>query len=175
MLKQVKYVDKLTGEVLRKRQNFYPTAFDEEKGYLFWARKNACRSFHDIDFPKELSDVEIGRLAKLSKRIWSNTNMLGYRGNGGIQPYNVAGIAQVIGCQERQARRFIDKMMDLGLIAKVKTEVAGMTQTQYYLNPLYFSSSNRIPLNLYLIFKPHLDEYLPTWVIRRYSQQTGKN
>jgi hypothetical protein len=161
------------GEVRSVQEKNFAPVFDEEKGYLFWARKSFAKSFHDVDFPEEMNDLEIGRMARLAKRIWSNTNMLGYRGNGGVRPYSTDKIAEVLNMKTRQAYRFIEKMVKLGVLARVKVETGGSKETHLYVNPIYFSSTNRIPLNLYLIFRKQLDEVFPEWVKESYRRQNG--
>ena len=171
MIKRTQFIDEHTGEIYSDKNKFVNSTFDEEKGYLFWNRKNFAKTYRDIDFPEEMTDAEIGKMTRLSKKIWSNTNMLGYRGNGGIKPYDIEKIGEVIGLKYRQTLRFVNKMMRLGVMAKVKVDVGGKKETHYYINPIYFFSSNRIPLNLYLIFKNELDPFLPQWVIDRFKAQ----
>lgn len=161
------------GEVHAIQEKNFAPVFDEEKGYLFWARKSFSKSFHDVDFPEEMNDLEIGRMARLAKRIWSNTNMLGYRGNGGVRPYSIEMIADILKMKQRQAYRFIEKMVKLGVMARVKVDTGGNKETHLYVNPIYFSSTNRIPLNLYLIFRRQLDEVFPDWVKEKYRRQNG--
>lgn len=163
------------GEIVNDKTLRYKNKFDEEEGYLFWNQRNFVKTFSDVEYPKEMNDIEIGRMARLSKKVWSNTNMLGYRGNGGIRPYDINCIGQIIGIQQRQAERFISKMIKLGIMAKVSIKVEGKTEVQYYLNPIYFFSSNRIPLNLYLIFRKQLDEVLPKWVKESYDTQVHED
>lgn len=174
MIKQTNTIDETTGEILKREIRFISAAFDEEKGYLFWVRKSFAKSFQEIDFPKEMNYAERGRMVTLAKRIWSNTNMLGYRGHGGVRPYDTDKIGELIGLKPRQAKRFMDKMISLGIIAKVDVRVEGKRETHYYVNPLYFFSSNRLPLNLYLIFRKQLDPHLPSWVKQRYEGKVSK-
>jgi len=171
MEKRTIFVDEKTGEVVSEKRHHISAAFDDEKGYLLWARKNFAKSFSEIDFPKDMTTLEIGQMTRLSKRIWSNTNMLGYRGSGGVKPYDIDKIAEVLNISSRQAYRFMQKMMKLGIIAKVTVDTEGKKDTHYYINPMYFFSSKRIPLNLYLIFRKQLDAVLPQWVIQRFSDQ----
>lgn len=169
--KQTRLVDTRTGEVVKEGVTHFPAYFDEEKGYLLWPRKNFAKQFADIDFPKDMSMLDRGRMATLAKRIWSNTNMLGYRSHGQLRPYDVDGIGEAIELSPRYAREWVDKMVDLGVLARVDVTLCGNTETQYYVNPIYFCSSTRIPLNLYLIFRKSLDLHLPAWVKARYAQQ----
>lgn len=169
MRKKTQYIDEATGEILAETQRPISAAFDDEKGYLFWVRKSFAKTFVDVDFPKAMTTLEIGQMTILAKKIWSNTNMLGYRGNGGVRPYDIDKIADILGISSRQAYRFINKMTRLGVMAKVSVNVEGRRETHFYINPLYFFSSNRVPLNLYLVFRHQLDKVLPQWVIRRFA------
>lgn len=64
----------------------------------------------------------------------------------------------------------MDKMTDLGLVANVKVKVGGVVETQWYINPIYFFSANRLPLNLYVIFRKQMNAVLPQWVIDRFGE-----
>lgn len=174
MIKEERFIDESTGEMMKKTTRFISSAFDEEKGYLFWVRKSFAKSFQDIDFPKEMTITDIGRMTVLSKHIWSNTNMLGYRGNGGVRPYNTDKIGRILGIKIRQTQRFIEKMIRLGVIKRVLVDGGGEKDTHFYINPIYFFSSNRIPLNLYLIFRKELDQHLPDWVKEKYAEEDRK-
>ena len=173
MIRHTTDYDERTGEKIRSTEKHFAPAFDEEKGYLFWARKSFTKSFADVDFPPEMNDLEVGRMARLAKKIWSNTNMLGYRGNGGVKAYNLDKIAQILNLQPRQAYRFIEKMIRLGILAKVKIKTGETEETQLYVNPMYFFSSNRINLNLYLLFHKQLDKYIPEYAKEEYRRQKG--
>lgn len=174
MLKETLYVDSSTGEIKHRSIQRITPAFDDERGYLFWVRKSFAKSFSDVPFPQEMTDADVGRMARLSKCIWSNTNMLGYRGNKGVRPYDTDKIADVLGISVRQAQRFIRKMIRVGMMAQVTVKVEGVVETHYYINPIYFFSSNRIPLNLYLIFRRQLDKVLPEWVKKEFAEQKNK-
>lgn len=164
-------VDFSTGEVLDRKVVTFPAYFDEEKGYLFWSRKNHTRSFQDIPFPEDMTDSDIGKLARLSKHIWSDTNMLARKGSGGLRPLGVEDIGRIVNLKRRQTYTFIKKMVELGVMAKSKTKVGDVVENFYYINPIYFCSSKRIPLHLYLIFRKQFDEVLPKWVIKKFNSQ----
>ncbi len=174
VIKWTTVIDPRTGEILKSQGKEFPAAFDEAQGYLFWNKKSFAKSFQDVDYPEEMNDLEVGRMARLAKRIYSNTNMLGYRGNGGVKPLTVEQMAEILKMKPRQAYRFVEKMIKLGIMARVKVECENHTQTQYYINPMYYFSSNRLPLNLYLMFQPQLDEVLKPWVIQKFKEQCDK-
>ena len=175
VIKQTRLIDDRTGEIVSDKKCLTSPMFDDEKGYLLWPRKSFSKSFHDVDFPVGMNDLEIGRMARLAKRIFSNTNMLGYRGNGGVKPYSIDMIGNALNLKQRQARKFVDKMIQYGVMAKVKIESEERKDYQLYVNPIYFFSSNRIPLNLYLIFRKQLDEVLPEWVKMEFMRQRMEN
>jgi len=175
LIKQTNYIDDKTGEIYKSNDKYVDMQFDEEKGYLFWNRKKHNKTFHDVKFPKEINWNEKGRLLELSQHVWSNTNLLAYRGNGGIKPYDEKQISKVIGLKERQTKAFIKKMIKNRIIAKTKIETGNRIEIHYYMNPIYFFSGNRIPLNLYLIFRNELDAILPEWVKEKYNEINRKN
>ncbi|MCC5465556.1 hypothetical protein [Pelosinus baikalensis] len=168
MLERKQVIDNKTGQVMADNVRHISSAFDDDKGYLFWARKSFAKSFIDVPYPKEMSKMDIANISILSKHMWSNTNMLGYRGSGGAKPYDVVMIAKAIELKQRQTYSFLKKMIDLGLMAKVDIKTDNGIETQYYINPIYFFSGNRIPLSLYLIFRKQLDGVLPGWVRERF-------
>ena len=173
MQKKTMYIDEQTGEIVGQKSRYVGNRFDPEKGYLFRNQAGGFSQFYDVPFPPEMTDIEIGRMTRLAKKMWGKTNMIGYRGNGGVKPYDIDGMARIIGLGRRQTYSFIKKMIDLGVMAKVKIESHGKIDYQYYINPLYYNSSNRISLNLYLIFRRQLDPYIPAWAQKRFIEQTG--
>jgi len=172
MKKTTTYIDD-SGDIVSQKSQYIGNRFDPEKGYLFRNQAGSFSSFFDIPFPEGMTDIEIGRMTRLAKKMWGKTNMLGYRGNGGVKPYDIEGIGKVVGLGKSQAYSFISKMIKLGVVAKVKIESKGQTDYQYYVNPLYYNSTNRIPLNLYLLFRKQLDPYIPSWARQRFIEQAG--
>jgi hypothetical protein len=160
-----------TGEIYSENIRHISAAFEEDKGYLFWARKDFARSFLDIDFPQQMTFDDRGRMATLAKKMWGKINMLGYRGHGGAKPYNEDKIAAIVGLSPARGKRFINKMVRLGVIARVEVKSENKVDVQYYINPIYFHSGNRISLNLYLIFRKQLDYYLPEWVKQKFNEK----
>lgn len=169
MIQETRLIDKASGEVVSRRVLDF-NVFNEERGYLFWNRKNFAKTFQDTVFPREMTDAEVGRLTRLTKRVWSNTNMLAYRSARGVRPMGPEEIGAYLGLSRTRAYVFLGKMLRLGVVARVDVAVESRAETHYYVSPLYFFSSNRIPLNLYLIFRRQLDAVLPGWVRQRFSE-----
>lgn len=180
MEKIVTYKDD-AGEVVNEKKHYYPNRFDDEKGFLLLIKGGSFRQFIQIPFPAEMTDAEIGKLMRLGKHMWRDTNMLGFRGHGGIKPYDIQSMAKLLertvekdGKQEiepisiRHMERFIKKMIDLGVMAKARVETGGIIEVQYYINPLYVFGGNRISNNLYILFHASLDKYIPEWARRKF-------
>ncbi len=161
-----------TGEVTKGKTSvtYFPPRFDEEKGYLWWPQKAHTRSFCAVHYPREVSMIDRGRLATLAKYIWSKTNMLGYKGHGGIRPYTVNQIAKLIETDVNQAERFLGRMAKFSIIKPIKVPFGEMVETQYYINPLYFFAGNRLSLNLYLIFREELDAHIPDYIKEEFAK-----
>lgn len=171
MLKKEQFINEHTGEIYLNRIRRLPSSFDPATGYMFWTNRGASRTFHDVPYPKEMTRSEIGAMAILAKCIWSSTNMLGYRGNGGIRPYSPTQLASILGLGVRQTHRFLAKMVRLGMLQHIRSTGKGKNEVQYYVNPIHFCSSGRISLNLYLLFHEQLDPFLPGWVIGAFGRQ----
>jgi len=153
------------GELLSEQISKYKSVFEDDEGYLFWNKKDYTKSFQDVEYPKELTDSELGKITRLTKKVYADTNMIAYRGNGGrIKAYTDEQISGYLELGLRQGRRFLTKMNKLGIIIKHNNKGT----TEYYFNPLYYFSNNRINLDLYLICKEQLDKVLQAWVIERY-------
>lgn len=154
------------GEVINDKTIKYKGRFDNKEGYAFWSGKNFVKCFSDVEYPKELTDSEIGKLARLSKKIYSNTNMLGYRGNGSNpKPYTDKNISEILGLQLRQGRKFLNKMIKLGIMTKFISKES----IEYYFSPVYFFSANRINIDMYSKCQEPLDKVLNDWVKERYQ------
>jgi hypothetical protein len=164
--------DRVKGEnVFESTKGFYPPRFDEERGYLFWNRKTFAKQFSDVDFPKDMTMLDRGRLATLAKRIWGNSNVLVSKKNGQKQPIDVAEIADTIGLSMRYTEEWLQRMNMMDVIVFNDVIRRGNKERFYYVNPLYFFSSNRMPLALYLMFRDVIDAQLPYEVKTKFAQQ----
>jgi hypothetical protein len=176
--KRFQIVDTKTGEVKYSApMGYFPPRFDEERGYLFWNQKNHATQFADVDFPEAMSMMDRGRLATLAKRIWANTNCIGKRSRDQekrFEPCDLDDIAEILGIAPRYAKEWLDRMVKMEVMAVSLVTVGQYTDTHYYINPIYFFSSDRLPLNLYLLFRRQLDKVLPDWVQGRFAEQKQK-
>lgn len=164
--------DAATGEVLgqTKQVRHFDAKFNRVRGYLWWNQKGGAKSFFDIPFPKDMSMIDRGRLATLSKYIWGDTNCLGYRGHGGFSPYSVEQVAKLIEVNSEQAERFLVRMKKMGIIKPIFVTFGERCETQYYINPLYYFSNRYLSANLYALFHEELEAYLPDWVKEEFAK-----
>jgi hypothetical protein len=163
------------GEVISEKSLAYKGRFDAESGYLFWSQRNFVKSFPGVELPEELTDDERGKMDRLSHKVFSNTNMLAYQSRDGVTPYGMKDIQDTLKVGQRQTYRFVDKMLRLGIMARNTIDCKGERTIQYYLNPMYYFSSNRLSLNLYLLFKEQLDEVLPKYVIQNFTALSNRH
>ncbi len=163
MLKIVKNVNPDTGEIYSDKRTLIEDILTDD-GYKVPPHKLGAKTFADIQYPKAMTDSEIGKMARLSKLMIANANMLGYRTGRGIKPYSEAQLIDIVKMSRFRGKEFIAKMIGLGVMQINKRIVGDVESEEYYINPAYFFAGRRISLNLYLLFREHLDEVLPEWV-----------
>lgn len=166
-----KIFDPNTGEVFRenRKQKFIAKTFDAGKGYL-WRTRDGVRSFFDVPFPEAMSMIDRGRMATLSKNMWGDTNMLGYRGYGRIKPYDIGGIGHLVGLNSKQADLFVARMIKFSIIKCVPIPFGEKIEKQYYINPLFYFRGPRLSGNLYELFHEEMEKYVPEWVKIAFAQ-----
>lgn len=162
------------GVIVSTKKIYFKDMFDEEKGYLFWVQTSFVKTFQDVELPKDITKPDIANLFLLSKKIYSNTNMVGYRSSGGIRPMTVEQMARVIRDTDRHTALFLNRMLKNRIIAKVNVIIGEDVTTQYYFNPIYFFSSNRLSRNLYLLFQKDLDSFVPEYAKQRFKLIKGR-
>lgn len=162
MIKQVQYFDDKTGEVFKTNKTKYPNSFTDE-GMLYKARSSKAIFDKKMDLPDCLTFADKGRFFELARRTYRQTNFLGYRSNGKVKPYTDEQIGEILALNERQAKRYINKLIKLGVMARCRVQFNTLVEIQYYINPLYYLESKRLNDNLYLLFRSELDKHLPEW------------
>lgn len=165
-------IDSKTGEVLgqTKQVRHFDAKFNPNRGYLWWNQKGGSKSFFNVPYPQDMSMIDRGRLATLSKCIWGDTNCLGYRGHGGFRPYDVEQIGKLINLSAEQAERFLARMKKMGVIKPIFVTFEKRDEIQYYINPLYYFSSKYLSSNLYALFHEELEEHIPDWVKEEFAK-----
>lgn len=167
MLQVIKNIDQSSGEILSEKKKIIEEMFNDE-GYRVPTHKLGAKLFADVPFPETMSDSEIGKVARLAKIMVASSNMLGYRSHGGILPYTEKQIIKIIGLSDKRGKEFMKKMIGLGVMQLNTRKVGDVVSEEYYINPAYFFAGKRISLNLYILFREHLDKILPPWVKKEF-------
>jgi len=157
------------GEILgTKIRNMY-NPFDPVKGYNFKYKSRSIKNYLDIDLPKEFSDSELGKILRLSRLIYGNSNMLGRRVGNYIKEYTQSDIIKVFGLKDRQGRSLLKKMLDNKIIKpQVDPTEQNKKHVLYFFNPIYFFSGTYLNLNLFLLFQDELNAHLPPAIIEKF-------
>lgn len=160
--------DDSTGLILGEKERGMYNPFDPEKGYNFKYKSLSIKSYLDIPLPDKFTDSELGKIFRLSRSIYADSNMLGKRTNSYIKPLSQDEIIEIFGLKDRQGRSLLKKMIENKVIKKIEFTEQGKRYVHFYFNPIYFFSGKYINLNLYLIFQNELNHHLPKWVIEKY-------
>jgi len=165
-------IDLDTGELLRevKKQRLIAKKFDPGKGYLWRNRGGGVKSFFDVPFPDGMSMIDRGRIATLSRYIWGDTNMLGYRGFGRIKPYSVEGIGKLIDLTPGQAELFVKRMIKYTVIKAIPVRFGDTIEIQHYVNPLFYFVGPRLSGNLYALFHEEMEKYVPDYIKEAFAK-----
>lgn len=165
-LKEIKYINPQTGEVAVKK-TYADLAFDYEKGFLFWVKRNSLRTFIDEPIPSAFSLLDKGRLTELRQYIIKDSQRLGYKSNGIIKPLTIQKLSRIIQASERQTRAFLKKCKRYSLIKEILADDV----TWYVFNPIYGIRSKRLTIDTYIMFQEELRHRLPEWAVNKFLEQ----
>ena len=171
-IKQIQIqIDDSTGEVLSQQEKTQTYRyFDEEKGYLFFPNKESVKTMKGFGLPEDLTEMETARIYRLSLVTHKGSNLICYKSANVTKAMNAQRIGKYLRMTTRQVRLFLQKMIARRIIGRVRVKIGGTTETQYYLNPIYFFNGKWLNVNLYFLFRRDLDSILPKWVIQKFSE-----
>lgn len=152
------------GEIVDDRVSKFYNPFKKGKGYKFKYKSVTIKSYLGLELPECFSDVECGKLYRLSKKIYSDSNLLAYRSNNVIAPLIKQEIQIMVGLHRTKFNPFWNKVLKNGIIKPILID----GKEYYCFNPLYYNTTNYLPLYLYIAFQKELKEHLPEWVIQKY-------
>lgn len=163
------------GELIKEKVVVFYNPFKEGRGYNFKYKSINIKTYLDIPLPKCFTDSEIGKIYRLSRHIYSNTNLLAKRSNHEIRPLSKQEIQGIVGLYRTKFNPFWNKVLENKII---KSIVLGDNDF-FCFNPLYFNSTTYLPVYLYIAFQEELNKHLPEWVINKYldmqEQEKKKN
>jgi hypothetical protein len=146
-----------------KIRKFY-SPFKEGRGYNFKYKSTTIKSYLGIELPECFTDNECGKIYRLSKKIYSDSNLLAKRVNNEIRPLTKDDITLTVGVHRTNFSKLWNKMLRNKVIKPVKLGGA-----EYFcFNPLYYNTTNYMPLYLFIAFQNELKEHLPEWAVEKY-------
>jgi len=169
-----KYYKKMSitedGEVVEEKVIAFYNPFKEGRGYNFKYKSIFIKSYLDIPLPDVFTDAEIGKIFRLSRHIYSDSNLLARRSNNEIVPLTKQEIQEIIGLHRTKFNPFWKKVLKHRIIKPIK-----YCDAEYFcFNPIYFNSTTYLPLHLYLAFQDELKAHLPEWVVNKYLDMQEK-
>lgn len=163
-----------TGEILDEKIKGLYNPFNPEKGYNYKYKSRTIKHYLDTPLPDCFSDAEVGKIFRLSRHIYGDSNMLGRRVKSYVVPYKQEDIIKIFGLKDRQGRALLKKMTENRILKKVEFAEQGKTFVQFYFNPIYFFSGTYLNLNLFLIFQDEMNGHIPDNVILKFLEQAEK-
>jgi hypothetical protein len=159
------------GELVKDRKIKLYNPFKVGRGYNFKYKSLNVRSYLEIPLPDCFTDSEVGKIYRLTRSIYSSSNMLAYRSGGKIYPLSKEDIRKIVVLHRNNFNPFWHKVLNNTVIKPVVLD-----GSEYYcFNPIYFNSTLYLPLYLFIAFQDELINHLPKWVVSKYlDMQEGK-
>lgn len=152
------------GELLAQRTQKFYNPMKEGYGYNFKYKSAMTKSYLSISLPECFSDAELGRIYKISRMIYSKSNLLAKRTNGGIVPLTREEIHEKIGLHRTKFVQFWKKLIENKIIKSIP--ISG--KNFFCISPLYFNSTVYIPVDIFIAFQEELKEHLSKRVFEAY-------
>ena len=147
----------------KKVRKFY-SPFQDGRGYNFKYKSATIKSYLGVELPKCFTDNECGKMYRLSKKIYSDSNLLAKRINNEICPLTKDDITLIVGVHRTNFSKLWNKMIKHRIIKPIKIN----NEVYFCFNPLYYNSTTYIPLYLFIAFQGELKAHLPEWVVKKY-------
>lgn len=161
------------GEIIGESTAEFYNPFRDGQGYNFKYKSAMTKSYLEIALPYKdknsdsgFTDVELGKIYRLSRHIYSNSNLLAKRSNSVIKPLTKDDIQAIIDLHRTKFNPFWNKMIEYSVIKEIELD----GERYFCFNPIYFNSTTYMPLYLYIAFQEELNAYLPDWVIEKYLE-----
>jgi len=167
-LLRITSVDEETGELGATRYQKYTERWDESKGYKIPYNKLGCKIFNCLDYPKGLTDTDIGKFHRLQKFCMKDSHLLGYRSGGLIRAMTPAEMYEKIGMSERRGREWLANMIKYGMIAENTVKWKKTERKEYYTNPAYGFNGMWLSANLFIMFQESLKQVLAPWEVNKF-------
>jgi hypothetical protein len=158
------------GELVGRKVTPFYNPFKDGRGYNFKYKSINIKTYLDIPLPECFNDSEVGKIYRLSRCIYSDSNLLAKRNHNEISPYTKVDVQDIVGLYRTKFNPFWGKVISNKVIKSIQID----GQHYFCFNPLYFNSTMYLPLYLYIAFQNELRDHLPTWVIDKYLDMQGE-
>jgi hypothetical protein len=157
------------GEVTRDDYYLIYEPFKEGVGYNFKYRSAFVKNYLGISLPygkDGFSDLELGRIYRISRLMYSDSNLLARRSNNKIVPVTRDEIQLMLGMHRTKFVPFWKKILDYHILKPIPLD----GNLYFCMNPLYYNSTTYLPIHIYTAFQTDIKEHLPEWVIEKYLE-----
>lgn len=160
------------GEIIEEKVVSFYSPFKEGRGYNFKYKSINIKSYLDIALPDCFTDSEVGKIYRLSRLIYSDSNLLARRSNNEIKPLSKQDLQEIVGLHRTKFNPFWNKVIENKIMKSIQIDGNDF----FCFNPLYFNSTTYLPVYLYIAFQDELTKYLPGWVVNKYlDMQEGES
>jgi len=161
------------GELTKDDYYLFYDPFKEGIGYNFKYRSAFVKNYLGISLPygeNGFSDLELGRIYRISRLMYSDSNLLARRSNNNIVPITRDEIQLMLKMHRTKFVPFWKKVLEYRILKPIKY------QDEYYfcMNPLYYNSTTYMPIHVYLAFQNDIQDHLPKWVVEKYLDMIPK-
>jgi len=161
------------GELVKDDYYLIYEPFKEGVGYNFKYRSAYIKSYLGISLPygdNGFSDLELGRIYRISRLMYSDSNLLARRSDSEVVPITRDEIQLMLKMHRTKFVPFWKKVIDYRILKPIAYENA----TFFCMNPLYYNSTTYMPIHIYLAFQKDIQEHIPKWVIEKYLELKPK-
>jgi hypothetical protein len=167
-IKKSEVVDAVTGEIYSEKVEYFTNKlWKDGKGGMLMPRNGHKKIYGIVKLTDVVKDKgDRANILVLLDNIYKDTNKI----CAGRKIAGIPDIAGMLNLREDRAKRFLGRMMKIGIIAKMTVEVAGTTSVSWVFNPVFVNSCRYVSPDLYLTFQKYIDEVLPDWMRRKYAE-----
>ena len=150
------------GDILKRYETTVSDSYNKD-GYRIPSHRKGARFFTGKEFPKGMTDGDIGKMVKLSKSLIKG-NVIGKRSASGYVACDIKDIGNILELKQKPAENFIGKMKKLHMVKK--------RDRRYIVNPAFFLlNGQRISKDLFKDFRDDLMGIVPAWAVVRIGKE----
>ena len=150
----------------RKLVKKFYSPFQEGRGYNFKYKSSMIKSYLGVELPECFNYNECGKIYRLSKHIYSDSNLLAKRTKNKIVPLSRQDVTNIIGVHRVNFTPFWNKVLKYKIVKPITLD----GDEYFCFNPLYYNSTRYMPLYLFIAFQEELKDHVPGWVVEKYLE-----